>query len=139
VVDVRRAWSWLTHTIWEHRWSFVVLVPVGWLVPWLPEDSGWIFAIPLVALLVGMILQPRHVWVVWLGAALLMIPSMLVWLLFNDPTPQPEGQEESAIEIIPITLFLGFFGVLLPAWLGRLLRAWYEQNVRRGGHQAAQS
>jgi hypothetical protein len=121
--------------VYEHRWPLLALAPVAFAVAWYPEDSWWFFLVPAVAFVVGLALKPRHVLVLWIGSALMVLVGLGIWLLFNEPDPQPAGQEESWVEVFPISLFLSAFGVLLPAWLGRLLRAWFDQVLRHGGDQ----
>src|SRR5690349_10309873 len=96
---VSRAVTWLKQTIWEHRWALLVLAPPACAVAWL-SDSSWLFVTPVIAFLLGLLLQPRHLWVLWLGAAIFAMAGALIWSIFNEPAPQPLGQEESAIEIV---------------------------------------
>ena len=84
--------------------------------------SEILFAVTLVttAFLIGIVLRPKHVWIIWIEAILASALLFLVLVLWTEPTPQPEGQEETVIgSIFEVVVITGVV-IALPVFLGRL-------------------
>jgi hypothetical protein len=78
--------------------------------------------LPAVALVVGFVLRPRHVWLVWLGAVVIQWIAMGVLGKYVDP------EDETILSLILEAFGWMAIGVLLPTWLGRLVRAAIEDG-----------
>lgn len=97
--------------------------------------GGWVLLIySAAALLVGLAFKPRHVWIPWLGAILLLWTAGAVMLLsgnwpWQDPT-HGETFSSYAIETVLFTAVL----VLLPLFVGKILRGVSElwRAMRKG-------
>lgn len=115
----RRVSQWLKQAVREHWLPLLILVaPVNWVV-WQSDASNAILMLPLplIALIVGFTFRPRHVWLLWLGSVVVEWITVGLWGKYSDP-----GAGETAFSIMIEAFGWMFFGVLIPLWLGRLLR-----------------
>jgi hypothetical protein len=111
--------------MWREHWLplLILVVPINWVVYQSDADNVVPFLIlPLVALVIGIVLRPRHVWLVWLGSV--VIEWIVVGYMgkYNDP-----GDETVGSIMIEAFVYM-FIGVLVPVWFGRLIRAAIEQR-----------
>ena len=80
-------------------------------------EIGLFFVVlPLAAFAIGFVLRPRHVWLIWLGAVVIQWIAMGVLGVYADP--EDETVPSLLIEAFPWMAM----GVLLPVWLGRVVR-----------------
>jgi hypothetical protein len=103
------------------EYGLPLLILVAFLV--IAELTEWtsLLFIPL-ALIVGLVFKPRHVWIPWLAVVLVLwIAYGLLWLTGNWPWPDPTRGETYSSFALEVVLFSAV-GVLLPLWIGRLLR-----------------
>jgi len=116
----QRLTAWSQRAAREHWLPLLILVaPINWVVWQSDADTIFPFLIlPLVALIVGVALRPRHVWLVWLGSVVVEWITVGVWGKYGDP-----GSEETVGSIMVEAFMWMLLGVLLPVWLGRLVRA----------------
>jgi hypothetical protein len=115
---LQRIWAWVTMAAREHWLPLLILfVPINWVV-YSSDASNVVplLPLPIVAFFVGLLLWPRHVWILWLGAVIMEWIVVGYMGKFNDP-----GGGETTASIMIEAFFWMFFGVLLPAWLGRLV------------------
>jgi hypothetical protein len=113
--------SWLRTAIREHWLPLLILIPaINVAVGVWPHQSAFLFVlvVPVVAAIVGYVLRPRHVWLVWFGGVVIVWISMAAWGRFNDP------EDETVTSLMLEALIEVAVGVALPLWLGRLLRNW---------------
>jgi hypothetical protein len=109
------------------------VLPIHWVVYQSDADTVIPFLIlPVVAIVVGAILQPRHVWLVWLGAVGIQWIAMGVLGKYTDPG------DETVLSLILEAFVWMALGVLLPVWLGRLARTWLD-DARRPDQTADRS
>lgn len=112
--------EWLKQAAREHWLPLLVLfVPINWVVYQSDADNVLpLLPLPIVAFVVGLVLRPRHVWLVWIGSV------VMVWLVigymgkYNDP-----GPNETVASIMIESIIWMLLAVLVPAWFGRLIRA----------------
>lgn len=110
--------GWITTAVREHWLPLVLLVvPIG-LVVWGTEleSTPFLFILPVAAFVIGFVLRPRHVWLVWLGAIVIQWVAMGVLGKYVDP------EDETVLSLILEAFAWMAIGVLLPVWLGRTLR-----------------
>ena len=98
---------------------------------WLDELGALILF--LVALSIGLVLRPAHLWIVWLGTIVLWWLAGGAYSVLDNPSPVDQEPEETPLsfmfETIPFTALL----VLLPMFLGRLvgrLQPEYRSGMR---------
>lgn len=111
----------------EHWLPLLILAaPISWAV-WNSDASNVLplLPLPIAALAVGYFLRPRHVWLIWLGAVVIQWVAMLVLGKYGDP-----GPDETRLTITLEAFGWMAFGVLGPAWTGRLVRAAAEEDMR---------
>lgn len=116
-------------TAWEqHRLPLLLLVlPVGLVVLGAKLEFSLIFAVlPLAAFVIGVVLRPRHVWLIWLGAVVIQWIAMGVLGVYADP----EG--ETVLSLIIEAFAWMAMGVLLPVWLGRTVGKFNAQGRGSG-------
>lgn len=116
---VERRQSWLRTAIREHWLPLLILIPaINVAVGVWPHQAVFllVLVVPIVAAIVGYVLRPRHVWLIWLGGVVIVWVSMAAWGRFNDPG------DETATSLMLEALIEVAAGVALPLWLGRLLR-----------------
>jgi hypothetical protein len=124
----QRVGIWLRTTAREHWLPLLILVlPIHWVVYQSDADTVIPFLIlPAVALAVGIILRPRHVWLIWLGAVVIQWIAMGVLGKYADP------EDETVLSLILEAFVWMALGVLLPVWLGRTIRNLTEANRPSG-------
>ncbi|HAX24407.1 MAG TPA: hypothetical protein PK593_06730 [Thermomicrobiales bacterium] len=111
--------AWMKTAAREHWLPLLALaVPIFWVV-WNSDASTAMpmLPLPIVALAVGYFLQPRRVWLVWLGAVVVQWVAMLVLGKYGDP-----GPDETRLSLTIEAFAWMAMGVLLPVWLGRFGR-----------------
>ncbi len=121
----QRVRTWVETAVQEH-WLIVALlaVPIV-LATWM---SAIVWLVPLAAFVVGAALQPRHVWVVWLGSVVVLWISLGVWEVFNESTAD-DGETIVSVFFESFIFMAG--GVLLPTWIGRLFHWFGEPEDHR--------
>lgn len=104
----------------------IIAVPVFWVV-WNSDASNVLpmLPLPIVALVVGYVLRPRHVWLIWLGAVVVQWIAMLVLGKYGDP-----GPDETRLTLTIEAFAWMALGVLGPVWTGRVVRAAAEEDIR---------
>lgn len=123
--------GWINTAVREHWLPLVLLVvPIG-LVVWGTEleSTSFLFILPVAAFVIGLVLRPRHVWLVWLGAVVVQWVAMGVFGKYVDP------EDETVLSLIIEAFAWMAIGVLLPVWLGRTVRKITDQN--RPSHRNA--
>lgn len=86
------------------------------------ESTPFLFILPVAAFVIGFVLRPRHVWLVWLGAVVIQWVGMGVLGKYVDP------EDETVFSLILEAFAWMAIGVLLPVWLGRTVRKITAQN-----------
>jgi len=123
----QRLWEW-TKTAAREHWLplLILLAPINWVVYRSDADNVLpLLILPLVALVVGLVLRPHHVWLVWLSSV------VMLWIVagymgkYNDP-----GPDETVASIMIEAFVWMFLGVLIPVWFGRLTRAAIDEQPR---------
>lgn len=120
VKAVPQRWAWLYEAARDHWLSLLILVaPIIWVVYQADKAENVIpmLPLPIVAFGIGLLLRPRHDWLVWLGAVVIEWITVIVWGKYNDPG------DETLMSIMIEAFFWMFFGVFIPVWLGRSLRS----------------
>ena len=79
--------------------------------------------LPIVAFVIGLALRPRHVWLLWLGAVVVEWVTVIAWGRYDVP-----GSGETLTSIMIEAFFWMALGVLIPVWLGRLVRAGFQAS-----------
>jgi len=104
----------------------ILIAPIVWAVYQSDKAESTLpmLPLPLVAIIVGYVLRPRHVWLLWLGAVVAEWIIVLAFGMYNDP-----DSGETLASIMIEAFFWMFMGVLVPLWLGRLGRAIREENT----------
>lgn len=117
-VPQRRS-RWLNRAVREHWLPLLILVaPVAWVVWQSDADNALPFLpLPLAALAIGYVYRPRHVWILWLGSVITEWAMVGLFGKFGDL-----GSGETIASIMVEAFGWMFIGVLIPAWIGRLLR-----------------
>ena len=116
-----RRGNWFQETVRDHWLPLVILIfPIIWVVYQSDKADNVIpmLPLPVVAFGIGLLLRPRYVWLIWLGAVVLEWITVIVWGKYNDP-----GSGETLLSIMIEAFFWMFFGVFIPLLLGRLLRS----------------
>lgn len=117
-----RILEWSKQAAREHWLPLLILfVPVNWVVYQSDADNVLpLLPLPIVAFVVGLMLRPHHV---WLGSI------VMVWIVvgymgnYSDP-----GPDETVASIMIEAFIWMAFGILIPAWFGRLIRADSEEH-----------
>jgi hypothetical protein len=120
VNTLQHSLRWLQTAAREHWLALVILVaPINWVVYQSDKAENAIpmLPLPIIAFVIGLVLRPRHVWLVWLGSVVIQWIVMGVWGKYNDPG------EETALSLITEAFMWMLMGVLIPVWLGRIIRA----------------
>ena len=121
----QRLWERTKMAACEHWLPLLILLaPINWVVYRSDADNVLPFLIlPLVALVIGLVLRPRHVWLVWLSSV------VMLWIVvgymggYSDP-----GPDETVVSIMIEAFVWMFLGVLIPVWFGRLTRAAIDEQ-----------
>ena len=74
--------TWIRQAAREHWLPLLILVaPINWVVYLASraDNSGPLLPLPVVAFVVGLVLRPRHVWLVWLGAVVIQWVTTAAW------------------------------------------------------------
>ena len=116
--------GWIKTAFREHWLPLVLLVVPIVLVVWGTEleSTPFLFILPVAAFVIGFVLRPRHVWLVWLGAVVIQWVAMGVLGKYVDP------EDETVLSLILEAFAWMAIGVLLPVWLGRTVRKITAQN-----------
>lgn len=124
----QRLSTWLTTAAREHWLPLLLLAVPIHLVVWRSETASFLFVmiVPFTAFVVGAALQPRHIWLVWLGSVVIQWIAMGIFGDYSDP-----GENETAASLIVEAFAWMAFGVLLPCWLGRLVGSEVRRDRRR--------
>lgn len=115
----QRVGAWIKTAAREHWLPLLLLVlPIGYVV-WNSDADSWLplLPLPIAALVIGFVLRPRHVWIVWLGAVVIQWIAMGVLGKYGDP-----GPDETVLSLILEAFAWMAMGVLLPVWLGRFIQ-----------------
>lgn len=129
----QRLSAWLRTAAREHWLALLILVvPISWVVYQADKAQDVIpmLPLPLVAFAVGLVLRPRHLWVVWLGSVVIQWIVMGIWGKYSDPG------DETVLSLVLEAFGWMFAGVLIPVWFGRRLRSGFEQSRRRDQTQS---
>ena len=125
-VSANRLRRW-ARTAWQQHWLPLLLLvaPIG-LVVWSTglESTPLLFVLPVAAFVIGFLLRPRHVWLIWLGAVVIQWAAMCVFGKYADP------EDETVLSLIIEAFAWMAMGVLLPVWLGRTMRHLMERRPR---------
>jgi hypothetical protein len=118
---VERHDSWFRTIVREHWLPLLILiVPIN-IAVWVSEYDFPRFApalsVPIAAIILGWVLKPRHVWVVWIGAILILWASIGIWGGFTNP-----GPDETVMSLLFESIVWMAIGVAIPLWLGRTAR-----------------
>lgn len=116
--------AWLSTAAREHWLSMLVLIaPIFWVV-WNSDADNILplLLLPFVALAVGFVFRPRHVWLIWLAAVLIQWIAMFVLGDYSDP-----GPDETRMSITVEAFIWMAIGVLGPVWTGRVAR-WITED-----------
>ena len=125
----QRLSAWLKTAAREHWLPLLILVvPINWVVYQADKASNIYPMLPLVAFAVGFALRPRHVWLLWLGSVLIEWIVVGYMGKFNDPA----GGETVGSILIEAFAWMAF-GVLVPAWLGRVTRHGIKETPHNAG------
>ncbi len=123
----KRTVEWLKSAGREHWLPMLILVaPIAWVVYQADKAENVLpmFPLPLVAIVVGFALRPRHVWLLWLGAVVTEWIVVLALGNYNDPE---SGETLTSIMIESFIWML--IGVLIPLWIGRGARTNWDGNT----------
>jgi hypothetical protein len=114
----QRFWNWVKTAAQQHWLPLLILVlPIHWVVYQSDASSGGpLFVLPAAAFVVGYVLRPRHVWLIWLGAVVIQWIAMGILGKYADP------EDETVFSLILEAFAWMAIGVLLPVWLGRTAR-----------------
>lgn len=121
---VQHVGVWFREAARQHWLPLLVLVlPIHWVVYQSDADTVVPFLIlPAVALLIGVVLRPRHVWLIWFGAVIIQWIAMGVLGKYTDP------EDETVLSLLVEAFAWMALGVLLPVWLGRWMRASWDHE-----------
>lgn len=110
--------AWTKRAAREHWLPLLLMVLPIHLVVWRSDTASFLFVmiVPFAAFVVGAALQPRHIWLVWLGSVVIQWIAMGIFGGYSDP-----GPNETATSLIIEAFFWMAFGVLIPCWIGRLI------------------
>jgi hypothetical protein len=103
----------------------ILIVPINIAVGVWVLDFPWfafVSAVPITAAVIGWIYRPRHVYVIWLGAILILWISMGLWGRYNDP-----GPDETVMSLILEAIIWMALGVALPLWAARTISLWRNE------------
>lgn len=123
----QRLAAWLKVPAREHWLSLLILTVPIFSAVWSTgqESTLLLLVLPVVALAVGYLLRPRHVWLVWLGSVVIQWVAMGVFGKYGEP-----GSDETTMSLILEAFAWMALGVLFPVWFGRLVRAGIEEGPR---------
>jgi hypothetical protein len=120
-----KAWQWVKEMARDHWLSLLILLaPINWVVYQSDKADNVLplLPLPLVALIVGFILRPRHVWFVWLASV------VMLWIVVGYMGKYNDSESGETVASIMVEAFLWMFlGVFIPIWLGRLARGEVEK------------
>lgn len=131
------ALSWAKAAAREHWRPLLILVaPINWVVWHSDAETAYpLLPLPLVALAVGALLRPRHVWFVWLASVVIEWVVVGIWGKYADP-----GQGETVASLMLEAFGWMAIGVLFPVWFGRFVRTTVDdlrQDLRDRRNDAA--
>jgi len=122
-----RLFAWLKVAAREHWLPLLILaVPIN-VVVWRSDTAGplLVLSVPLGAAVVGLVLRPRHVWLVWLGSVVIEWIALAVWGKYSHA-----GPDETPLSLTLEAFAWMALGVLLPVWIGRFV----GRGIRAGRH-----
>jgi hypothetical protein len=129
----QRTTAWLRELFREHWLPLLVMIaPIVLAVGVWTSESWWfalIIAVPVTAALVGYMLRPRHVWLMWAGAVVTQWIAMGIFDRYASA-----GPDETATSLVIEALIWMAIGVALPLWLGRIVGSAVDGPVRGGNH-----
>jgi hypothetical protein len=118
---VERHDSWFRTIVREHWLPLLILiVPINIAVGVWVHDFPWFaltLVVPITAAVLGWVLRPRYIWVVWIGAIVILWASMGIWGRYTDP-----GPDETVMSLLFEAIVWMAIGVAIPLWLGRTAR-----------------
>ena len=127
MADARSIIPWLKSAAREHWLPLLLLIPpVVWVV--YQSDAENILPmlpLPLAAFLIGLVLRPRHPWLLWLGSVVFEWIVVIAWGKYDVP-----GSGETLTSIMLEAFFWMAAGVWLPVWIGRAIRTAYGAGRR---------
>jgi hypothetical protein len=128
-----RTTAWLRELFHEHWLPLLIMVaPIVLAVGVWTSESWWfglIVMVPIAAAIVGYMLRPRHVWIMWIGAVVTQWIAMGIFDRYANA-----GPDETATSLVIEALIWMALGVALPIWLGRLASTNVERPMRGGNH-----
>lgn len=128
---LHRLAAWSKEAAREHWLPLLILAaPINWVV-YQSDNAENIFPmlpLPAVAFAIGFALRPRHVWILWLGSVVIEWVVVGYMGKFNEP-----GGGETVASIMIEAFAWMAFGVLVPAWLGRVARRGIKEMQQKTG------
>lgn len=131
---IARLIAWLKKAVREHWLSIVILVaPINWVVYQADKADAItpMLPLPVTALVVGYVLRPRHVWLVWLGSVVVQLATMGVWGRYGNPG------DETVLSLFLEAFIWMFLGVLIPVFIGRFVRTRIRVDQKPGRARSA--
>ncbi len=130
---VERLVAWTKRAAREHWLPLLIMVaPIVLAVGVWTSESWWfalILVVPVAAAIVGYILSPRHVWIMWAGAVVTQWIAMGIFDRYANA-----GPDETATSLVLEALIWMALGVAIPLWVGRILSMKVERPMRGGNH-----
>jgi hypothetical protein len=129
----QRLTLWLRELFREHWLPLLIMVaPIVLAVGVWTSESWWfalIAVVPISAAIVGYVLRPRHVWLMWAGTVVVQWIAMGIFDRYANA-----GPDETAASLMAEALIWMALGVALPLWLGRLVSTHVARPLRGGNH-----
>jgi hypothetical protein len=129
----QRITLWLRELFLEHWLPLLVMVaPIVLAVGVWTSESWWfslVVVVPIAAAIVGYVLRPRHVWLMWAGA---VGTQWIAMGIFNRYATA--GPDETAASLATEALIWMAIGVALPLWLGRIVNTTIDRPLGGGNH-----
>jgi hypothetical protein len=112
------------HAEFRSPWPRTIALPLGLLVVpvllSLVSYGEYLIGCAPVAFAIGIILNPRRLWPIWIGAIVVMWVSYGTATLLHLPAVEGGGEETVGSFMFEAVIFMAVL-VLLPLWLGRLV------------------
>jgi hypothetical protein len=121
VSTINQQESWLLTTFRDHWLPLLILIiPINiavgvWVLDW--PWFTFVAVVPIVSVAIGWIIRPHYIWVVWIGAVVILWISMGIWGRYNNA-----GPDETVGSLIAEAVIWMAMGVAVPMWIGRSVR-----------------
>jgi hypothetical protein len=130
----QRITPWLREAFREHWLPLLIMVAPIMLAVGVWTSEPWWFAlilvVPVTAAIVGYMLRPRHIWIMWAGAVVTQWVAMGIFDRYANA-----GPDETATSLVLEALIYMALGVALPLWLGRIVSTNVERPMRGDNHR----